>query len=95
MCENLEISALTGKNIKGNDDSTIIGHLLFCDHAPDFEGFSIRRKLRIWSHFLKKSLMENFIFGAVFNVTLMEILIINRDHRPLNKNKKSLPLKHF
>ena len=25
----------------------------------------IRRKLRIWSHLLKKSLMENFIFCAV------------------------------
>ena len=25
----------------------------------------IRRKLRIWSHLMKKSLMENFIFGAV------------------------------
>ena len=25
----------------------------------------IRRKLRIWSHLLKKSFMENFIFGAV------------------------------
>ena len=25
----------------------------------------IRRKLRIWSHLLKKSLMENFIFSAV------------------------------
>ena len=25
----------------------------------------IRRKLRIWSHILKKSLMENFIFSAV------------------------------
>ena len=24
----------------------------------------IRRKLRIWSHLLKKSLMENFIFCA-------------------------------
>ena len=27
----------------------------------------IRRKLRIWSHLLKKSLVENFIFCAVFN----------------------------
>ena len=27
----------------------------------------IRRKLRIWSHLLKKSLMENFIFCAVTN----------------------------
>ena len=26
----------------------------------------IRRKLRIWSHLLKKFLMENFIFWAVF-----------------------------
>ena len=25
----------------------------------------IRRKLRIWSHLLKKSLMENFFFCAV------------------------------
>ena len=25
----------------------------------------IRRKLRMWSHLLKKSLMENFIFCAV------------------------------
>ena len=25
----------------------------------------IRRKLRIWSHLLKKSLMENFIFRRV------------------------------
>ena len=28
----------------------------------------IRRKLRIWSHLLKKSLMENFIFCAVFEI---------------------------
>ena len=26
----------------------------------------IRKKLRIWSHLLKKSLMENFIFCALF-----------------------------
>ena len=26
----------------------------------------IRRKLRIWSHLLKKSLMENFVFCAVW-----------------------------
>ena len=26
----------------------------------------VRRKLRIWSHLLKKSLMENFIFFAVY-----------------------------
>ena len=33
----------------------------------------IRRKLQIWSHLLKKSLMENFIFCAV--------LIWNNHHK--------------
>ena len=31
----------------------------------------IRRKLRIWSHLLKKSLMENFIFCAVYGLTII------------------------
>ena len=31
----------------------------------DFLSDQIRRKLRIWSHLPKKSLMENFIFCAV------------------------------
>ena len=30
-----------------------------------------------------------------FNVTLMESLVINRYHPPLNKNKQSLPLELF
>ena len=30
-----------------------------------------------------------------FKVTLMESLLINRDHPPLNKNRHSLPLKLF
>ena len=30
----------------------------------------IRKKLRIWSHLLKKSLMENFIFCAVNTMCL-------------------------
>ena len=32
--------------------------------------YQIRRKLRIWSHLLKKSLMENFIFCAVSGALL-------------------------
>ena len=32
------------------------------------KGDQIRRKLRIWSHLLKESLMENFIFSSVFSV---------------------------
>ena len=41
MCEQLGISALTGKRAKGDDDSAIKEHLLFCSHIPDFEDFSI------------------------------------------------------
>ena len=37
----------------------------------------IRRKLRIWSHLLKKSLMENFIFCAVSTVSSVIKLIIS------------------
>ena len=45
------------------------------------EGDQIRRKLRIWSHLLKKSVMENFIFRAVsltdFDVLLHQIATYN------------------
>ena len=78
MSEHLEISALTGKRVKGDDDSAIKEHLLFCNHTPDFEDFSI--------------LATN---NNDFKVTLMESLLINRDHPPLNKNKQSLPLELF
>ena len=30
----------------------------------------IHRKLRVWSHLLKKSFMENFIFCAVYRVNI-------------------------
>ena len=70
--------ALTEKGVKGDDDSAIKEHLLFCNHTPDFEDFSI--------------LAAN---NNDFKVTLMESLLINRDHPPLNKNKQSLPLELF
>ena len=38
----------------------------------------IHRKLRIWSHLLKKSLMENFIFCAVLNADRCDPLIRSR-----------------
>ena len=37
ICEHLGISALPGKRVKGDDDSAIKEHLLFCNHTPDFE----------------------------------------------------------
>ena len=36
----------------------------------------IRRKLRIWSHLLKKSLMENFIFCAVSDTRVVTRTIL-------------------
>ena len=78
MCEHLGISALTGKRVKGDDDSAIKEQLLFCNHTPDFEDFSI--------------LAAN---NNDFKVKLMEGLLINRDHPPLNKNKQFLPLELF
>ena len=65
MCEQLGISALTGKRVKGDDDSGIKEHLLFCNHTPEFEDLSI--------------LASN---NNDFKVTLMESLLINRDHPP-------------
>ena len=38
----------------------------------------IRRKLRIWSDLLKKSLMENFIFCAVY-YTIVETIKRNQN----------------
>ena len=67
-----------GNSDDDDDDSAIKEHLLFCNHTPDFEDFSI--------------LETN---NNDFKVTLMESLLINRDHSPLNKNKQSLPLELF
>ena len=63
-------SALTGKTVKGDDNSVIKEKLLFYNHLPDFEDFSI--------------LTTN---DNNFKVTIMESLLINRDHPPFNKNK--------
>ena len=33
MCEHLEILVLTGKRVKGDEDSTFKENLLFCNHV--------------------------------------------------------------
>ena len=78
MCEHLGVSALTGKRVKGDNDSAVKEHHLFCNHSSGFDDFSI--------------LASN---NNDFKVTLMESLLINRDHPPLNKNRHSLPLELF
>ena len=72
------VSALTGKRVKGDNDSVIKKRHLFCNHSSGFEDFSI--------------LVSN---NNDFKVTLMESLLISRDHPPLNKNRHSLPLELF
>ena len=53
---NLKASIITAQKIK----FSIKDFFSKCDQ--------IRRKLRIWSYLLKKSLMENFIFSAVLTL---------------------------
>ena len=48
MCEHLGISALTGKRVKGDDDSATKKHILFCNHATDFGDFSILTANRVF-----------------------------------------------
>ena len=55
------------------------------------------RKLRIWSHLLKKSLMENFIFCAVTIPTLMDIELdglCQENHVGLYYCTLTLPVKY-
>ena len=78
MCEQLEASVLTGKTVKGDNDSAIKEHHLFCNHSSGFDDFPI--------------IASN---SNDFTVTLMESLLINRDHPPLNKNRNLLPLELF
>ena len=77
MCEQLGVSALTGKRVKGDNDSPIKKHL-FWNHSSGFHDFSI--------------LTSN---NNDFKVTIMESLLINRDHPPLNENRHLLPLELF
>ena len=42
----------------------------------------IRRKLRIWSHLLKKSIMENFIFCTVIQEAVSNISITEKSYIP-------------
>ena len=53
----------------------------------------IRRKLLIWSHLLKKPLMENFIFCVVLNPTnaLWKDLMLYRLNLILNPNQGLQP----
>ena len=71
--EHLGVSVLTGKRVKGDNNSARREHHLFCNHSSFFDNFFI--------------LASN---NNDFKVTLMESLLINKDHPPLNKNRHSI-----
>ena len=60
MCEHLEISALTEKRVKGDDDSVMKEHLLFCNRNSDFEDFLI---YAINNDDFKVTLMESLLIN--------------------------------
>ena len=76
MSENHGVSALTGKRVKGDNNSAIKEHNLICNHSSNFDEFSI---LASNNNNFKVTLMESF-------------LINRDHHSPLNKNKHLLPL---
>ena len=51
---------LKGKRVKGDDDSAIKEHLLFCNHIPNFEDFSI---LATNNNGFKVTLIESFLIN--------------------------------
>ena len=58
ICQNVEISALTGEKVKVDD--VIKEYLLFWNHACDFEDFSI---LTTSNNDFKVSLMESLLIN--------------------------------
>ena len=54
----------------------------------------IRKKLRIWSHLLKKSLKENFVFRAVFDDRIILNILLYFDFKNL-RNYSQIRLFQF
>ena len=61
MCEHLGIPALTAKRVKGDDDFAIKEYLLFCNHTPNFQDFSI---LATNNNDFKVRLMESLLINT-------------------------------
>ena len=58
ICQHLGISAISLKIVRGDDDSAIKEHLLFWNHVPDFDDFSIRATNK---NNFKVTLMESLL----------------------------------
>ena len=73
MCEDLGVSALTGKRVKGDNDSAIKEHHLFCNHPSGFDDFSI---LASNNNDFKVTLMESLLINRGY-------CPVNRNSLPL------------
>ena len=60
MCEHLEVSALIGKRVKGDNDSAIKEHHLLCNQSSGFDNFSI---LASNNNDLKVTLMASLLIN--------------------------------
>ena len=60
MCNHLGISAFIGERVKGDYDSAIKEHRLFCNHASDFEDSS---GLATKNNDFKVTLMESLLIN--------------------------------
>ena len=59
MYEHLGVSALTGKRVRGDNDSAVKEHHLFCNNSSGFDGFSILASNNDFKVTLMKSLLIN------------------------------------
>ena len=55
----------------------------------------IRRELRIWSHLLKKCLIENFIFFSVFVTEIWSILTLWEGFLIITQNNEAIVFQGF
>ena len=60
MCEHFGVSAITGRRVKGNNDSAIKEHHLFLNHSFGFDNFSI---LASNNNNFKVTLMESLLIN--------------------------------
>ena len=61
MCELLGVSTLTGKRVKGDNDSATKEHHSFCNHSSGFDNFSI---LTSNNNDFKVALIENILINS-------------------------------
>ena len=73
MCEHFGVSALTKKQVKGDNDSAVKEHHLFCNHSSGFDDFFI---LASNNNDFKVTLMESLLWIRTGTCYLWNFLMI-------------------